>query len=99
MTGITMLKVNRGREIEVYQALKKVDGIKEIYRILGAYSIFVRILGAYSIFVIMRAKNQFFLDQLIEEIRNTPDVTDFWRILFSNGAFEAEIASPDRAET
>jgi len=94
-----MLKVNRGREIEVYQDLKKVDGIKEIYRILGAYSIFVRILGAYSIFVIMRAKNQFFLDQLIEEIRNTSDVTDFWHILVSNDGYEAEIASPDRAET
>ena len=66
-----------------------LNGIKEIYRILGAY----------SIFVIMQAKDQFFLDQLIEEIRNTPDVTDFWHILFSNDAYEAEIASPDRAET
>jgi hypothetical protein len=87
--GITVLKVNHGCEIEVYQALKKLNGIKEIYRILGSY----------SIFVIMQAKDQFFSDQLIEDIRNTSDVVDFWHILISNDAYEAEIASPDRAET
>lgn len=47
--GITMLKVNRGHEIEVYYALNQMNGIKEIYRILGEY----------SIFVIIKAKDQF----------------------------------------
>jgi DNA-binding Lrp family transcriptional regulator len=77
-----MLKVNRGHEIEVYYALKKMNGIKEIYRILGEY----------SIFMIIQAKDQPSLDHLIEDIRNTSEVTDFWRILVSNDDMcEAEI--------
>jgi hypothetical protein len=84
--GITMLKVNRGREIEVYYALKMMNGIKKTYSILGEY----------PIFVVMQAEDQFNLDRLIEEIRNTSDVTDFWHVLVSNDdAPEAKIASPE----
>ena len=84
-----MLKVNRGHEIEVYYALKKMNGIKEIYQILGEY----------SIFVIIQAKDQPSLDHLIEDIRNTSEVTDFWRILVSNDDMcEAEITVSERCE-
>ncbi len=84
-----MLKANHGHENDVYQCLKKLNGVKEIYRIVGEY----------SFFLIMQAKDHFLLDMLIEEIRNNTYVTDFWHILISFDAYETGIASPDRAKT
>jgi hypothetical protein len=54
--GFTMIKVLRGQEDEAYLALKNTNGVKEVYRILGEY----------SLFVIMQAENNIMLHHLID---------------------------------
>ena len=71
--GFTMIKVLRGQEDEAYLALKNINGIKETYRILGEY----------SLFVIMQAENNIMLHRLIDEIKNVSGVLAIWHVLVS----------------
>jgi hypothetical protein len=72
--GITMLKVMHGRDAEVYRVLKDMKCVKEVYRILGEF----------PLFVIMQARDQFNLDLHIDAIRENSSVTGIWHILVSN---------------
>ena len=62
--GFTMIKVSRGQEDEAYLALKNTNGVKEVYRILGEY----------PLFVIMQAENNIILHRLIDEIKSISSV-------------------------
>ena len=72
--GFTMIKVLRGQEDEAYLALKNTNGVKEVYRILGEY----------SLFVIMQAENNIMLHRLIDEIKNVSSVLSIWHVLVSH---------------
>jgi uncharacterized protein with GYD domain len=69
-----MLKVMPGRDTEVYRALKNMDYVKEVYRILGEF----------HIFVIMQTEDQFALNRLADAIKELSNVTEIWHILVSN---------------
>ena len=69
-----MLKVMLGRDAEVYRVLKGMKCVKEVYRILGEF----------PLFVIMQARDQFALNRLIDAIRENSSVTGIWHILVSN---------------
>ena len=72
--GFTMIKVLRGQEDDAYLALKNTDGVKEVYRILGEY----------SLFVIMQAENNIILHRLIDGIKNVSSVLSIWDVLVSH---------------
>ncbi|MCX6678813.1 MAG: hypothetical protein NTX42_00395 [Methanothrix sp.] len=72
--GITMLKVMHERDAEVYRVLKNMKCVKEVYRILGEF----------PLFVIMQARDPFNLGLHIDAIREISNVTGIWHILVSN---------------
>ena len=74
MIGITMLKIMRGHDTEVYRFLKDMKYVKEVYCILGEF----------PLFVIIQAEDQFTLNRLIDTIKEIPNVTGIWHILVSN---------------
>ena len=74
MIGITMLKIMRGHDTEVYRFLKDMKYVKEVYCILGEF----------PLFVIIQAEDQFTLNRLIDTIKAIPNVTGIWHILVSN---------------
>lgn len=76
MIEITMLKVRSGHDTEVYRVLKDMKYVKEVYRVLGEF----------PLFVIMQAEDQFILNRLIDTIKEIPYVTGIWHILVSNDA-------------
>jgi hypothetical protein len=45
--GITMVKVKPAQDSIVYESIRSIKGIKEIYKIFGEYSFFL-IMEAYS---------------------------------------------------
>ena len=59
MIGITMLKIMRGHDTEVYSVLKDMKYVKEVYCILGEF----------PLFVIIQAEDQFTLNRLIDTIK------------------------------
>ena len=69
-----MLKISQGQDAEVLCALENMEGVREVYRILGEY----------SFFVIIRAKDKTNLDSLINAIRENPNVIGVWHLLVSN---------------
>jgi len=71
--GFTMIKVFRGQEDDAYLAIKNTSGVKEVYRILGEY----------SLFVIMQAENNIMLHSLIDEIKSIYSVLSIWHVLVS----------------
>ena len=73
MIGITVLKIMPGHDAEVYRVLKDMRYVKEVYRVLGDF----------SLFVIMQAEDQFTLNRLIDTIKESPNVTGIWHILTS----------------
>ena len=72
--GFTMIKVSRGQEDEAYLALKNTSGVKEVYRILGEY----------PLFVIMQAENNIILHRLINSIKDISSVLSIWHVLVSH---------------
>jgi hypothetical protein len=72
--GFTMIKVLHGQEDDAYLALKKTKGVKEVYRILGEY----------PLFVIMQAENNIMLHRLIDGIKNVSSVVSIWHVLVSH---------------
>ncbi|MCX6678817.1 MAG: Lrp/AsnC ligand binding domain-containing protein [Methanothrix sp.] len=74
MIGITMLKIMRGHDTEVYRFLKDMKYVKEVYHVLGEF----------PLFVIIQVEDQFTLNRLIDTIKEIPNVTGIWHILVSN---------------
>jgi DNA-binding Lrp family transcriptional regulator len=74
MIGITMLKIMRGHDTEVYRVLKDMKYVKEVHHVLGEF----------PLFVIIQAEDQFTLNRLIDTIKEIPNVTGIWHILVSN---------------
>ncbi len=72
--GITMLKTMQEHEMEVYHALKNRKYVKEVYRVLGEF----------PLFVIVQAEDQSTLNRLIDRIKENPNVIGVWHILVSN---------------
>ncbi len=71
--GITMLKTVPDHEKASYDALKEVEGIKEIYHLFGEF----------DLFLILEALDRTGLNLLLEEIRGQRYVLDTWSLLVS----------------
>jgi DNA-binding Lrp family transcriptional regulator len=63
--GVTMVKVVPGQERTVYNALKDVEGIKDVYHVFGEYD-FVVVLEVEGLSV---------LNRLVDTIREIHNVT------------------------
>ncbi|MCR3882757.1 Lrp/AsnC ligand binding domain-containing protein [Methanotrichaceae archaeon M04Ac] len=63
--GVTMVKVVPGQERTVYNALKEVEGIKDVYHVFGEYD-FVVVLEVEGLSV---------LNRLVDTIREIHNVT------------------------
>jgi DNA-binding Lrp family transcriptional regulator len=63
--GVTMVKVVPGQERSVYNALREIDGIKDVYHVFGEYD-FVVVLEVEGLSVLNR------LVDTIREIHNVP---------------------------
>jgi len=57
--GITMIKIVPDHEKAGYDALREIEGVKEIYHLFGEF----------DLFLILEALDRAKLDQLLEEIR------------------------------
>ena len=68
-----MIKVMDGHEIAAYDAIKNMEGVKDVYLILGEY----------RLFVILQARNRALLYGLVEAIKDNPDVNSIWHMLIS----------------
>ena len=86
--GFTMIKVLHGQEDEAYLALKNTNGMKEVYCILGEY----------SLFVIMQAENNIMLHRLIDEIKNISSVLSIWHVLVSQQRYPVKCKDELRSE-
>ncbi len=65
VVGVTMVKVVPGEEKSVYNQLKDIDGIKDIFHVFGEYD-FV---------VIMEVEGLSTLNKLVDSIRDIKAVT------------------------
>lgn len=72
--GFAMLKTLCGHENEAYLDLKKISGVKEAYRILGEY----------QIFVILQAEDAAALHSLIDMVKSIPHATDICNVLVTD---------------
>ena len=63
--GVTMVKVMPGQERTVYNALKEIEGIKDVYHVFGEYD-FVVVLEVEGLSV---------LNRLLDTIREIHNVT------------------------
>ena len=63
--GVTMVKVVPGQERTVYNALREIEGIKDVYHVFGEYD-FVVILEVEGLSV---------LNRLVDVIREIHNVT------------------------
>jgi DNA-binding Lrp family transcriptional regulator len=63
--GVTAVKVVLGQERSVFQALKRKDGIKDVYHVFGEY----------DFFVIMQGDELVNLSDIMDNIREIYDVT------------------------
>jgi DNA-binding Lrp family transcriptional regulator len=63
--GVTMIKVVPGQERTVFNALKDIDGIKDVYHVFGEYD-FVVILEVDGLSV---------LNRIVDVIREIHNVT------------------------
>ncbi|AET63478.1 Lrp/AsnC ligand binding domain-containing protein [Methanothrix harundinacea] len=63
--GVTMVKVVPGQERSVYNALREIDGIKDVYHVFGEYD-FVVVLEVEGLSV---------LNRLVDTIREIHNVT------------------------
>jgi DNA-binding Lrp family transcriptional regulator len=62
--GVTMVKVLPGQERSVYCALKRRDGIMDVYHVFGEYDFFVA----------LQAEGLGELDEIMEDIKSMHDV-------------------------
>ncbi len=62
--GVTMVKVVPGQERSVYCALKRRDGIMDVYHVFGKY----------DFFVVLQAEGLSELDEIMEDIKGAHDV-------------------------
>lgn len=62
--GVTMVKVIPGQERSVYCALKRRDGIMDVYHVFGEY----------DFFVVLQAGGLGELDEIMEDIKEAHDV-------------------------
>jgi DNA-binding Lrp family transcriptional regulator len=62
--GVTMVKVVPGQERSVYCALKRRDGIMDVYHVFGEY----------DFFVVLQADGLGDLDEIMEDIKGSHDV-------------------------
>jgi hypothetical protein len=76
--GITMIKVEPDHEKASYDALKEVEGLKEIHHLFGEF----------DFFLILEALDQKRLRQLLEEIRVQQYVLGTWPLLVSKEGFQ-----------
>ena len=74
--GITMIKIVPDHEKAGYDALREIEGVKEIYHLFGEF----------DLFLILEALDRAKLDQLLEEIRIQRCVLDTWSLLVSEEA-------------
>ena len=74
--GITMIKIVPDHEKAGYNALREIEGVKEIYHLFGEF----------DLFLILEALDRAKLDQLLEEIRIQRCVLDTWSLLVSEEA-------------
>ncbi|KQC16184.1 MAG: Lrp/AsnC ligand binding domain-containing protein [Methanothrix sp.] len=63
--GVTMVKVVPGQERTVYNALREIEGIKDVYHVFGEYD-FVVVLEVEGLSV---------LNRLVDTIREIHNVT------------------------
>ncbi|HNR59414.1 MAG TPA: Lrp/AsnC ligand binding domain-containing protein [Methanothrix sp.] len=63
--GVTMVKVVPGQERSVYNALREIEGIKDVYHVFGEYD-FVVVLEVEGLSV---------LNRLVDTIREIHNVT------------------------
>jgi len=63
--GVTMVKVVPGQERTVYNALREIEGIKDVYHVFGEYD-FVVVLEVERLSV---------LNRLVDTIREIHNVT------------------------
>ena len=82
-----MLKVLLGYEVETYNIIKNLKGVKDAYPIIGEY----------SIFVVIQAENKFILYSTINSLKDIPEVTSIWHILVSKDCHpsDTEIVFPE----
>jgi len=71
--GITTIKIVPDHEKAGYDALREIEGVKEIYHLFGEF----------DLFLILEALDRAKLDQLLEEIRIQRCVLDTWSLLVS----------------
>jgi hypothetical protein len=71
--GITMIKIVPDHEKAGYNALREIEGVKEIYHLFGEF----------DLFLILEALDRAKLIQLLEEIRIQRCVLDTWSLLVS----------------
>ncbi len=65
VVGVTMVNVQPGKEKYVYEEIKKIKNVKEVYHVFGEFD-FV---------VIIRADNLSDLNTTVDRIRSIPGVT------------------------
>jgi DNA-binding Lrp family transcriptional regulator len=71
-----MIKIVPDHEKAGYDALREIEGVKEIYHLFGEF----------DLFLILEALDRAKLDQLLEEIRIQRCVLDTWSLLVSEEA-------------
>jgi hypothetical protein len=77
--GITMIKIVPGNEKASYDALRDIEGVKEIYHLFGEF----------DFFLILEALDRTRLSLLLEEIRIQRYVFDTWSLLVSKEGRQA----------
>lgn len=69
--GVTMIKIVPDHEKASYEALREVEGVKEIYHLFGEF----------DFFLILEAQDRKGLERLLGEIRAVKFVVDTWSLL------------------
>jgi len=83
--GFAMIKAVHGQEDEAYLDLRKIGGVKEAYRILGEY----------QIFVVMQAESAAALHRLIGRVKSIPETTDICNVLLTDRDASKQLAQID----
>ena len=85
--GFAMLKTLCGHENEAYLDLGKISGVKEAYRILGEY----------QIFVILQPEDAAALHSLIDMVQSIPYATDICNVLVTDKVASKQMAPVGRS--
>lgn len=71
--GITMIKVVPGHEKASYDAIKEIEGVREIYHLFGEF----------DFFIVLDALDRVMLNEVVKTIRMQKYVVDTWSLLIS----------------